>query len=166
MRRLFVRCDLNDPATFGAALDGVSAVFLYAESSQIGEFVQAATDAKVEHVVLLSSSSVLEPGAADDLLARHHLEVDLARCALAVLIKPELSGRSYWLAGPESLTFGRQVEHIADVLARSISVRPVSREKWKTEMADHVPARTPMPSSTSGSARTAGRYRSTGSSKN
>jgi len=186
-----VRCDLNDPATFEAALDGVSAVFLYAESSHIGEFVQAAADAKVKHVVLLSSSSVLEPGAADDLLARHHLEVedalldspvvttilrpgsfarnakawswpiksgrpvslpfpgshadpiheaDLAGCALAVLTKPELSGRCYRLTGPESLTFSRQVEHIADVLGLSISVRPVSREEWKTEMADYVPS--------------------------
>jgi uncharacterized protein YbjT (DUF2867 family) len=185
-----VRCDLKDPATFKAALEGVSALFLYAEAAHIGEFVQAAVDAEVQHVVLLSSSSVLEPGAAGDLLARQHLEVenallasplattilrpgsfagnakawsrpiksgrpislpfpdshadpideaDLAECALAVLTRPELSGKAYRLTGPESLTFRQQVDRVADVLGLAVDVRPVGREEWKAEMTDHVP---------------------------
>lgn len=186
-----VRCDLREPATFGAALEGVDAVFLYAEAAHIGEFVRAAADAGVEHIALLSSSSVLEPGAADDLLARHHLEVesallastlvttilrpgsfagnarawswpiksgrpvslpfpgshadpiheaDVAECALAAFTRPELSGKSYLLTGPESLTFRQQVDRIADVLGRVVDARQVSREEWKTEMTDHVPS--------------------------
>ncbi|MEU1880667.1 NAD(P)H-binding protein [Streptosporangium sp. NPDC020072] len=71
-------CDLGDPATFPAALHGVSAVFLYAEASHIDEFVGAATTAGVKHVALLSSASVLDPGAADNPLAASHLDVETA----------------------------------------------------------------------------------------
>lgn len=86
-----VTCDLGDPATFPAALHGVNAVFLYAEASHIDEFVDAATAAGVEHVVLLSSSSVLNPGAADDPLAKSHLDVETAllnSSLTATLLRP------------------------------------------------------------------------------
>ncbi|MEV4472263.1 NAD(P)H-binding protein [Nonomuraea sp. NPDC049504] len=73
-----VTCDLADPATFPAALSGVSQVFLYAEPAHIDRFIAAARLAGVEHVVLLSSASVLAPGAADDPLARSHLDVETA----------------------------------------------------------------------------------------
>ncbi|MFJ5294248.1 SDR family oxidoreductase [Streptomyces sp. NPDC088348] len=76
-----VRCDLHDPATFPAALDGADAVFLYAEPSQIGAFLRQAETAGVQHIVLLSSSSVLEPGASECAIAASHLAVEQALAA-------------------------------------------------------------------------------------
>ncbi|MFF3174488.1 SDR family oxidoreductase [Streptomyces sp. NPDC057900] len=66
-------CDLGDPGTFPAALDGVDSVFLYAEPSHIDDFLTAARAAGVGHIVLLSSSSVLAPDpAANPVAASHH----------------------------------------------------------------------------------------------
>ncbi len=79
-----VRCDLTDPATFPAALAGVTSVFLYAEPSHIGSFVEQAADAGVEHIVLLSSSSVLSPDADTNPIARSHREVEQALTASSV----------------------------------------------------------------------------------
>lgn len=73
-----VHCDLSDPATFTAALAGIRSVFLYAEASAIDAFVAEAVRAGVEHVVLLSSSSVLAPDAAQSPLAAAHLAVEQA----------------------------------------------------------------------------------------
>ncbi|MET8160637.1 NAD(P)H-binding protein [Sphaerisporangium sp. NPDC005289] len=86
-----IACDLRDPATFPAALSGVGAVFLYAEAARIGEFVDAAVTAGVQHIVLLSSASVLGPGAAGDPLARAHLDVETALLAAPIattLLRP------------------------------------------------------------------------------
>ncbi|MFI5827559.1 SDR family oxidoreductase [Streptomyces sp. NPDC051578] len=68
---------LDRPETFPAALAGARQVFLYPEPAGIA-FVEAAEAARVEHVVLLSSASVLEPGAEDDPLASHSLRVERA----------------------------------------------------------------------------------------
>jgi uncharacterized protein YbjT (DUF2867 family) len=76
-----VPLSLAEPAGFPAALDGVRSVFLYAEASHIARFLAAAEAAGVEHIVLLSSSSVLAPGARGDTLARHHVEVEEALAA-------------------------------------------------------------------------------------
>ncbi|MFD9303120.1 NAD(P)H-binding protein [Streptomyces sp. NPDC060048] len=76
-----VHCDLTDPATFAAALAGVRSVFLYAEAAAVDAFVKEAVTAGVEHVVLLSSSSVLAPDAADNPLAASHLAVEEALLA-------------------------------------------------------------------------------------
>ncbi|MCX4543445.1 NAD(P)H-binding protein [Streptomyces sp. NBC_01565] len=73
-----VRCDLTDPSTFPGALAGIRSVFLYAEASGIEGFVKEAVAAGVEHVVLLSSSSVLSPDAAESPLAAAHLAVERA----------------------------------------------------------------------------------------
>jgi uncharacterized protein YbjT (DUF2867 family) len=54
--------DLARPETLPPALAGVDRVFLYAEPSGVDAFIAAATDAGVEQVVVLSSSSVLESG--------------------------------------------------------------------------------------------------------
>ncbi|WP_137988709.1 NAD(P)H-binding protein [Streptomyces vilmorinianum] len=78
-----VRCDLADPADFEAALDGVDSVFLYAEPSHIDAFVAQARAAGVQHVVLLSSSSVLAPDAAENPIAASHLAVERALAAAA-----------------------------------------------------------------------------------
>ncbi|GHK06007.1 nucleotide-diphosphate-sugar epimerase [Streptomyces sp. Y2F8-2] len=186
-----VRCDLTDPSTFATALKGVTSVFLYAEPSRIGEFAQEATDAGVEHVVLLSSAAVLAPDAESSPVAKSHLDVekaldasclhatslrpgsfasnalawrwslrsgrpislpfpgshsdpvhecDIAEAALAVLSDPALGGRPYTLTGPQSLTFTEQIDILSRVTGRSIPFREVTREEWKEEMAEHVPA--------------------------
>ncbi|GGK72119.1 NmrA family NAD(P)-binding protein [Streptomyces flaveus] len=76
-----VRCALNGPATFPAALDSVNSVFLYAEPSHIDTFLDEAARAGVEHIVLLSSSAVRDPNAADNPVAASHLAVEQALAA-------------------------------------------------------------------------------------
>ncbi|GGO89405.1 SDR family oxidoreductase [Wenjunlia tyrosinilytica] len=76
-----VKCSLADPRDFPAALDGITSVFLYAEASQIDAFLERALAAGVGHVVLLSSSAVLSPDAADDPIGRSHLAVEQALAA-------------------------------------------------------------------------------------
>ncbi|MEV0096457.1 NAD(P)H-binding protein [Streptomyces sp. NPDC050738] len=73
-----VKLDLGDPGTFPAALASATSVFLYAEASHIDAFLQQAEAAGVEHIVLLSSSSVLDPDAADNPIAAGHLAVEQA----------------------------------------------------------------------------------------
>ncbi|WSW01988.1 NAD(P)H-binding protein [Streptomyces sp. NBC_01006] len=106
-----VRCDLGDPATFPGALAGVRSVFLYAEASAIDAFVKEAVTAGVEHVVLLSSSSVLAPGAAGSPLAASHLAVEealLASPLRTTLLRPG-SFASNALGWAWSLKSGRPV---------------------------------------------------------
>lgn len=69
---------LDAPETFEATLDGARQVFLYAEPAGIDAFVKSARVAGVEHVVLLSSSSVHAPDAENNPLAAHHLLVERA----------------------------------------------------------------------------------------
>ncbi|MEU8431461.1 NAD(P)H-binding protein [Streptomyces sp. NPDC029216] len=69
---------LDRPETFAAALEGVRQVFLYPEPAGIQELIKAAEAAGVQHVVLLSSSSVLGPDAETDPLAGHSLKVERA----------------------------------------------------------------------------------------
>ncbi|SDT81050.1 Uncharacterized conserved protein YbjT, contains NAD(P)-binding and DUF2867 domains [Streptomyces sp. TLI_053] len=69
---------LDRPESFGAALRGVQQVFLYPQPAGIHAFAEAAEAAGVEHVVLLSSSSVLGPDAENDPLASHSLLVERA----------------------------------------------------------------------------------------
>ncbi|WP_418958451.1 NAD(P)H-binding protein [Streptomyces tritici] len=78
-----VHCDLAEPDSFDGALAGVDAVFLYAEPSHIDAFTARARAAGVEHVVLLSSSAVLAPDAADSPIAASHLAVERALEAAA-----------------------------------------------------------------------------------
>ncbi|MFD4315150.1 NAD(P)H-binding protein [Streptomyces sp. NPDC058548] len=78
-----VRCDLTDPATFDTALTGVDSVFLYAEATHAAAFADRARAAGVEHVVLLSSSSVLAPDAAENPIAASHLAAERALSAAA-----------------------------------------------------------------------------------
>ncbi|WP_329279927.1 NAD(P)H-binding protein [Streptomyces sp. NBC_00691] len=78
-----VRCDLTDPSTFDTALTGVDSVFLYAEAGHAEAFADRARTAGVEHVVLLSSSSVLAPDAAENPIAASHLAAERALSAAA-----------------------------------------------------------------------------------
>lgn len=73
-----VRADLTEPASLPAALAGVRKVFLYAHAGTAAEFAAAARAAGVEHVALLSSSSVLFPEEAANPIAVQHLTVERA----------------------------------------------------------------------------------------
>jgi hypothetical protein len=66
------------------ALDGITSVFLYAASSNIDAFVEQAVSAGVEHVVLLSTASVLNPNAEHDRPAKSHLDVEKALAAAPI----------------------------------------------------------------------------------
>lgn len=79
------RVDLADPVTLRGSLDGVDRVFLYAEPAAIDGVVAELTRAGVEHVVLLSSLSVVgspeaadEPFATDDPITHQHRTVERA----------------------------------------------------------------------------------------
>ncbi|WP_310650523.1 SDR family oxidoreductase [Streptomyces pristinaespiralis] len=89
-----VRCALDDPSTFPAALDSVTSVFLYAEPSHTDAFVAQAHAAGVGHIVLLSSSAVMSSDAADNPIAASHLLAEQALAAgpvEATVLRPERS---------------------------------------------------------------------------
>jgi uncharacterized protein YbjT (DUF2867 family) len=71
-----VAADLTRPETLAAALDGVQSVFLYANAEGTKDFADAARTAGVEHVVLLSSGSVLLPYAKGNAIADEHRAVE------------------------------------------------------------------------------------------
>jgi uncharacterized protein YbjT (DUF2867 family) len=73
-----VAADLTKPDTLKAALDGVRKVFLYAPTGGAEGFIEAARDADLERVVLLSSGSVLLPYAAGNAIAEEHRSVEQA----------------------------------------------------------------------------------------
>ncbi|MFD0363917.1 NAD(P)H-binding protein [Nocardia sp. GCM10030253] len=187
-----VACDLQDPATFPAALAGITSVFLYAEPAYITEFVTAAAEAGVDHIVLLSSSSVLDPDAVTNPVAKSHLEaelgladapmtvsvlrpgafagnargwsfsikadrpvslpypdaytdpiheLDIAEAAHALLTTPDHRGAVHNLTGPQTLTFTAQLDLIAELIGRAVTVDHVTPDAWRQEMAEYIPAR-------------------------
>jgi uncharacterized protein YbjT (DUF2867 family) len=71
-----VAADLTRPATLTEALRGVRKVFVYAPTAGADGFAAAAREAGVDHVVLLSSGSVLLPAAAGNLIAEEHRAVE------------------------------------------------------------------------------------------
>ncbi|GHF63788.1 hypothetical protein GCM10010218_51490 [Streptomyces mashuensis] len=103
---------LDRPETFAPALRGVRRVFLYPEPAGIEEFVRAAEAAGVEHVVLLSSSTVTRPGAEDDPLARQSLTVERALAA---------SGLAWTFLRPDAFTVNALAW--AHALTRSLPVQ-------------------------------------------
>lgn len=70
--------DLDDPASFTEALTGVERVFLYADLAEPEALLAVFAAAGVQHVVVLSSSSVTFPGAADDFNGSRFLRVEEA----------------------------------------------------------------------------------------
>ncbi|MET9487966.1 NAD(P)H-binding protein [Nocardia sp. NPDC006630] len=72
------------PETFDAALTGVDQVFLYAAHAGVDSFLTAARAAGVEHIVLLSSSSVESPDAATHPIGAQHFAVENALTASGI----------------------------------------------------------------------------------
>ncbi|MFD9881777.1 SDR family oxidoreductase [Streptomyces alboflavus] len=186
------RLALTDPADFPTALTGVKTVFLYASPDRVTDFITHAEKAGVEHIVLLSSSSVLGPAPEDDPLAASHLtvedallassitttilrpgsfasnasawawpikagrpvslpfpdahtdpihELDVAESARAVIRELRYHGGTFTLSGPESLSFTEQIDQLARVTGSPASIKRVTREEWKEEMAEYVPGK-------------------------
>jgi uncharacterized protein YbjT (DUF2867 family) len=73
-----VRADLTEPESFPDLLAGVRKVFLYANAEAPAEFAAQAREEGVEHIVLLSSNSVLFPDAEDNPVAMRHIAVERA----------------------------------------------------------------------------------------
>lgn len=72
------RVDLTDPSSWPAALANVRKVFLYAHPEGAAEFAAAARKAGVEHVILLSSSTVLYPDSEANPIALRHIAAERA----------------------------------------------------------------------------------------
>lgn len=70
--------DLDDPASFTDVLTGVERVFLYADLDDPDALLATFAAAGVRHVVVLSSSSVTFPGAAEDFNGSRFLRVEEA----------------------------------------------------------------------------------------
>lgn len=68
--------DLTRPETLSAALDGVRAVFLFPVADAVAGFVEAASRAGVQHIVVLSSVAVVMGG--DNAIGRWHATVERA----------------------------------------------------------------------------------------
>ena len=71
-----VVADLTRPESLKTAMDGVADVFVYAPTHGAEGFVGAARSAGVEHVVLLSSGSVLLPDVVGNAIAEEHRAVE------------------------------------------------------------------------------------------
>jgi uncharacterized protein YbjT (DUF2867 family) len=76
-----VEADLRKAGTLRAALRGVRRVFLYVPVEGTHGFVEAALDADLERVVVMSSGSVLLPSAAGNAIAEQHRAVEAALLA-------------------------------------------------------------------------------------
>ncbi|WP_067544765.1 NAD(P)H-binding protein [Nocardia crassostreae] len=104
---------LDAPETFEGALKGITQVFLYPEPAGIDAFIAAAEEAGVEHVVLLSSSSVLGPDAETDPLAIHNLAVEraLAGSGLTVTVLRPDSFATNAFGWAHFISKGLPIEH-------------------------------------------------------
>lgn len=132
-----VELALDRPETFEAALKGVRQVFLYPEPAGIHALVEAALAAGVEHVVLLSSSSVLAPDAEHDPLASHSLRVEQALAASGLtctFLRPDAfasnalgwawpigNGQPVRLAHPDAHIAPIHPEDIADIAVEALT---------------------------------------------
>ena len=73
-----VRADLGEPESFERLLAGVKQVFLYANAEAPEVFTAAAAKAGVEHIVLLSSHSMMFPNPEKNPIAVMHIHVERA----------------------------------------------------------------------------------------
>ena len=79
-----VQADLAQPQTLPAALAGVRKVFLYALPQGIGDFLEAAALAGVEHLVLLSSQTVVDSFPEQKPITDMHQSVEAAIVASGI----------------------------------------------------------------------------------
>ncbi|WFR67482.1 NAD(P)H-binding protein [Curtobacterium flaccumfaciens] len=68
--------DLTDQASLAVAFDGVGQVFLYANHEGVDGVIDAARDAGVERIVLMSSGSVIHPTSAGNAITEAHRQIE------------------------------------------------------------------------------------------
>ncbi|MFD7411166.1 NAD(P)H-binding protein [Kitasatospora purpeofusca] len=76
--------DLTDPDTYGPALAGVDKVFLYAVPQGTADFLAAAREAGVRHVVVLSSQTVVDAFPVQKPIVEMHRAVEDAVLASGI----------------------------------------------------------------------------------
>jgi len=144
------RVDLTDPASWPAALAGVRKVFLYAHPEGAADFAAAALKAGVEHVVLLSSSSVLSPDPEANPIALRHTafpeavtspvhERDIAQAAVRALLDDTHRGAAYPVLGAGPLTVREQVTAIAGALGEPVRLEEVDVDTYRAELLTQLP---------------------------
>ncbi|MEU6878912.1 NAD(P)H-binding protein [Streptomyces sp. NPDC046712] len=120
---------LDRPETFAPALRDVRQVFLYPEPAGIHDLIKAAESAGVEHVVLLSSASVLGPDAEKDPLAGHSLKVERALAAsnlTSTFLRPDAFasnslGWAWFIGNSEPVQLAYPDAHIAPIHPEDIA---------------------------------------------
>ena len=98
-----VRADLNDVDSLTAAFDGIGSVFVYAVPGSGQTVLQAARQAGVEKIVVLSSGSVVHPSSAGNAITEEHraLEAEFASSEPpeVIAVRPlVLAGNALWWA--------------------------------------------------------------------
>jgi uncharacterized protein YbjT (DUF2867 family) len=73
-----VQLDITNPTNAAEALRDVDTMFLYPTRGTVDEFLAAARDATVRHVVLLSSPAAYEPGEYDRPIGMAHRAMEQA----------------------------------------------------------------------------------------
>lgn len=73
-----LRADLNEPASFAPAAEGVERVFLYADLDDPDPLITRLARSGVKNVVLLSSAAVTFPGAEADFNGSRFLRIERA----------------------------------------------------------------------------------------
>ena len=71
-----VAADLADRASLEAAFAGIGQVFLFANREGVPGVIDAASEAGVERVVMLSSGSVIHPSSTGNRIAEEHREIE------------------------------------------------------------------------------------------
>jgi uncharacterized protein YbjT (DUF2867 family) len=67
-------------------------------------------------------------------------ERDIAEAAHAVLTDLRHRCGQFTLTGPAAMTFQEQIDQLGEVIGRAIASKQVTREEWKQEVAEYIPA--------------------------
>jgi len=152
------RVDLTDPASWPAALAGVRKVFLYVHPEGVAQFAAAARKTGVEHVVLLSSSTVLHPDSEADPIALRHITAERALDEAGLdrtFVRPGYyatntlrwqlicTGRVLRTAFPEAVTSPatarEQVAAIAEALGEPVRLEETDVGTYRTHLLTQLP---------------------------
>ncbi|MFE5602431.1 NAD(P)H-binding protein [Streptomyces coelicoflavus] len=108
-----VEADLTRPETLRTALDGVEKAFLYAVPQGTAAFLDAARDAGLEHIVLLSSQTVTDAFPGQEPIVEMHRTVEAAIVESGIaytFLRPHNFASNILMWGwPESIRARRKV---------------------------------------------------------
>lgn len=83
-----VKADLTDQASLGPAFEGISQVFLYANHEGVDGVIEAAREAGIARIVLMSSGSVIHPSSAGNAITEEHRAVEDAFAGSGLSVVP------------------------------------------------------------------------------